>query len=156
MIGDLEETPSETPPELPQNADIEMASKVKEGKATSFLFDQWLKQFELESSPEKKIQMAIECMRTLLSQEETPRFKDFWECRRLCLLLFKENISPKLRAQLWGQYIELSKEAQALKNLLDEQAAFAIEQIELAILSIESDLEHFTLLLAGGIFKRTC
>jgi hypothetical protein len=92
--------------------------------------------------------LTIDFMRVALSQGETPRFKDFWECRRLCLHLFKENIPAKVRAQLWAEYVELSNEARRLKDLLDEQSAFAVEQIELAIQSLESDLENFALLLS--------
>ena len=38
---------------------------------------------------------------------------------------------------------ELSTEAKRLKEILDEQSAFAIEQIELAIQALERDLEHY-------------
>ena len=44
-------------------------------------------------------------MRSSVSQGETPRFKDFWEARRLCLPLFKENVPVKVRTQLWAEYV---------------------------------------------------
>jgi len=56
---------------------------------------------------------------------------------------FKENINPAIRSKLWGEYVELTVEARRLKEILEEQSAFAMEQIDLAIQSIESDLENF-------------
>ncbi len=159
MKADSEEMSSETPsnesipqvPEtLPEASPEETAVKEKEKEkkgVVSARYAEWLQQFEKESSIENKVRLGLDFMRSALSQGETPRFKDFWECRRLCLLLFKENIPVKVRAQLWGEYIELSNEARRLKELLDEQSAFAVEQIELAIQSIEADLEHFSVLL---------
>lgn len=118
------------------------------GKGISSFFADFVKKFESEPSPESKIRMSIDFMRSALSSSGTPRFKDFWEGRKLCLPLFKENIAPKVRSQLWSSYIELSTEAKRLKEILDEQSAFAIEQIELAIQALERDLEHYELLLA--------
>lgn len=129
---------------LPESAKEET---IKEKKPMSAQYVEWLLLFEQEPSLENKVQLALDFMKVSLSQGETPRFKDFWECRRLCLLLFRENIPVKARAQMWAEYIELSNEARRLKELLDEQATFAIEQIELAIQSIEGDLEHLPVLL---------
>jgi len=75
-------------------------------------------------------------MRSALSQAETPRFKDFWECRRQCCFSLRKIFLQK-HVPIVGGYVELSDEARRLKELLDEQAAFAVEQIELAIQSIE-------------------
>jgi len=111
-------------------------------------FAQWLEQCENENSAEKKLRLSLDFMRATLSESGSVRFKDFWEVRRLCLGLFKENIPLKTRALFWEEYIELSSEARRLKQLLDEQSAFTVEQIELAILSLESDVEHFALLLS--------
>ena len=117
-------------------------------KGVSPLFSDFLQQFESERTAEGKIRLSIDFMRAALSNSGTPRFKDFWEGRRICLPLFKENISPKVRSQLWSSYIELSTEAKRLKEILDEQSAFAIEQIELAIQALERDLEHYDVLLS--------
>ena len=118
-----------------------------EKKGVSSLFADFMRDFETEPSAEAKIRLSIEFMRDALSNSGVPRFKDFWEGRKLCLPLFKENIAPKVRSQLWSSYIELSTEAKRLKEILDEQSAFAIEQIELAIQALERDLEHYDLLL---------
>lgn len=104
-------------------------------------------QFDQEAEAEKKIRLAIDFMRSSLAQGQIPNFKDFWEARRLCLPLFKENINAKSRSLLWAEYIEISAEARRLKEILDEQSAFAVEQIELAISALEKDLENYDALL---------
>ncbi len=119
-----------------------------EKKGFSSFFADFVKNFDSEPTAEGKIRMGIDFMRNALSNSGTPRFKDFWEGRKLCLPLFKENLAPKVRSQLWSSYIELSTEAKRLKEILDEQSAFAIEQIELAIQALERDLEHYELLLS--------
>lgn len=116
--------------------------------AASAALVEFLEFFGRETSPEEKIRSAISFMRTAISQTGTPRFKDFWEVRRLCLPLFKENLNPKVRVLLWGEYIELSGEARQIKEILDEQSSFAAEQIELAIAALEHDLDHFEELLS--------
>lgn len=89
---------------------------------------------------EEKIVACLEAMTQSLGGEGSPYFREFWQVKQLCLPLFKESIAPKMRSQLWGQYVELSVEAKRLKEILEEQSAFACEQIELAIQSIERDL----------------
>ncbi len=116
-------------------------------RGLSSLFSDFIKLFEQDTSAESKIRLSIDFMRASLTNSGAPRFKDFWEGRRRCLPLFKEGISPKVRSELWGAYVELSGEAKKLKELLDEQSAFAVEQIELAILGLERDLHHYDLLL---------
>lgn len=106
-------------------------------------FDNFKKNFSEQTNPEDKLQAAVYFMETSLAQGETPHFRNFWEVRRLCLPLFKENISPALRSQLWAKYSELSKEARRLKEILDEQSAFAVEQIEIAIQALEKDISQF-------------
>jgi len=153
--------------ESPQEEDVDLISidehedekkkRDHEKKTTSSLFADFVKKFEEESTPEGKIRLSVEFMRLSLSNTGSPRFKDFWEGRRRCLPLFKENIAPKVRSQLWSSYIELSIEAKRLKEILDEQSAFAIEQIELAIQALERDLENYDFLLSKSgspvIFK---
>jgi hypothetical protein len=119
-----------------------------EKREISSLFADFMKNFQGEPTPEGKIRLSIEFMRAALSNSGIPRFKDFWEGRKQCLPLFKENIAPKVRSQLWSSYVELSTEAKRLKEILDEQSAFAIEQIELAIQALERDLENYDLLLS--------
>ena len=139
---------SESGEEGREHATAEERPSSTNGKGISSFFADFVKNFEGEPSPESKIRMGIDFMRSALANSGTPRFKDFWEGRKLCLPLFKENIAPKVRSQLWSAYIELSTEAKRLKEILDEQSAFAIEQIELAIQALERDLEHYDLLLS--------
>ncbi len=111
-------------------------------------FEEFRKKIDSMGAAEDKINLAIEYMRNSLSQEGSPRFKEFWETRRLCLLLFKEGMNSVLRNQLWSQFIELTSEALRLREILSEQASFAVEQIELAIQSLEEDLKNYDRLLS--------
>ena len=106
-------------------------------------FEKFLKELEKQADSEAKLQFAVDFMEASLAQSGTPHFKSFWEARSICLQLFKENISPALRATLWTKYNELSKEARRLKEILDEQSAFAVEQIEIAVKALESDIASF-------------
>lgn len=105
-------------------------------------WDSFITHLEAIQEPEAKLQEAINFMQSSISREGTPRLKHFWDARTLCLPLFKENIPPALRSILWEQFDNLSKEARRLKEILDEQSAFAAEQIETAIAAIEHELEN--------------
>lgn len=129
-----EEFPSE-------NKDFSAKKKEPEGYTTQF--EAFKKDFEEQKDSEAKLQLAIHFMEVSLAQGGTPHFRSFWEARRLCLPLFKDNISPAVRGQLWAKYSELSKEARRLKEILDEQSAFAVEQIEIAIQALEKDIPQF-------------
>ena len=135
--GESEAPEKESPnPTAEESHEDEKKREFVEKKAISSLFADFMRNFEVESTAEGKIRLSIEFMRTALSNSGIPRFKDFWEGRKLCLPLFKENIAPKVRSQLWSSYIELSVEAKRLKEILDEQSAFAIEQIEFGYSSL--------------------
>ncbi len=95
-----------------------------------------------------KLHVAISFMKEALNQTGRPQFKWFWESRRLCLPLFRENLNPVIRKALWAEYDELSREGRRLKEVFDEQTAFAVEQIDKAIEMLESDLA------SGGGGKR--
>lgn len=101
---------------------------------------------KLEKSDEK-IQLSLDFMRAALSESRAPRFKDFWEAKRICLPFFKESLGPAVRSRLWAEYIEISAEARKLKEILDEESAFAVEQIDLAIAGLEKDLDQYDALL---------
>lgn len=109
-------------------------------KPTSPILKELTGQLEKLGSAEEKIRHCLQFMRAAVS-DKTPRFKDYWEAKRLCLPMFKETLPPHVRSLLWAEYIEISTEARHLKDTLDEQAAFAMEQIDLAIRAIETDLE---------------
>jgi hypothetical protein len=119
----------------------------KEKKSGSSSFAVFLKQVEEISNPDEKLRLVLEYMRDALAQSGHPKMKDFWEARQLCANLFKENLSPKARAEYWAVYLELSGDAKRLKELMDEQGAFAAEQLDLAIQALENDLSQYEQLL---------
>lgn len=105
--------------------------------------DAFLHAFQNSLDLDVKLQLAIDFMEVSLGINGSPHFKNFWEARRLALPLFKENITPTVRNTLWAKYSELSKEARRLKEILDEQSAFAVEQIDIAIKALEEDISQF-------------
>lgn len=105
-------------------------------------FEAFLSEFNQQIDPEAKLQKAIAFMEASLSQGGTPHFKSFWEARNLSMELFKQNIPAASRANLWSKYSELSKEARRLKDILEEQSAFAAEQIEIAIQALEEEITN--------------
>lgn len=119
----------------------------KKEKTLSAGLKDLLSQMEKLSSGEDKIRQCLTFMRSALS-DKVPRFKDYWEAKRICLPLFKEALPPHARTALWGEYIEVSTEARHLKDILDEQSSFASEQINLAIEGVEADLEKYDELLS--------
>lgn len=144
-----EEVVEEAPP-IVSDTDEESSGKEKKKGQTSQaqLREELLEQFHriMEATPDAgtKLQRAIDFMEASLAQKDTPHFKNFWEARRFCMELFKDtSINPVLRSTLWNKQVELSDEARRLKTMLDEQSAFAVEQIEIAIKSLEDDLNRF-------------
>ena len=118
----------------------------------SKVFVQFKSVLEQTKSPEDKIRLTIDFMREVLSQSQPGQsnLKDFWDAKKLCILLFKESIPTTVRNYLWSEYIELIEEVRRLKELLDEQTAFSIEQIEIAIDALEKDIQHFDQLITEG------
>ncbi len=99
-------------------------------------------------TPEEKISLGLAFMTSSISQEGPPRFREFWEARKHTLACFKENINSVIRKRLWDEYDELTKKARVLKQLLEEQSAFAIEHLDDAIKALETDATNFEALLA--------
>ena len=95
------------------------------------------------SSIEEKLTHALLFMKTSLDQSGAPYFKGFWHARQLATHLFKETLNPTKRIELWKNYRDLCSEFRKLKEVLDENAAFAAEQIEIAIKAAALELEHF-------------
>jgi len=105
--------------------------------------ENFLKTLETLSSVEEKLKVCITYMRDALAQEGTPNFKGFWEVRKVCLPLFKEAVTPAIRVQLWEEYVELTREGRRLKNMMDEETAFAVEQIDLAVTALEDEVKGY-------------
>jgi hypothetical protein len=125
----------------PKDSEVEEQSHAKE-KGHKQLFEEFKKKLEEAGDPEAKLRVSIDFMEATLSQGGMPHFKNFWDARNTCLELFKEEISPIARANLWTRYSSLTKEARRLKELFEEQSAFAVEQIEIAIQAIETETNN--------------
>lgn len=132
--------PSETDPQTP----------APEAREESPFFKEFLEKLTSLSTPEERIAHGLQFMRSSISQEGSPRFREFWEARKQILSYFKENLGPAIRSKLWNEYVELTVEARRLKEILEEQSAFAMEQIDLAIQALEADVKNFPALLSGA------
>ena len=119
---------------------IEQAPKErKEGRNEQL--DKLMKELAQQPDIESKLKLAITFMEASLAQNGAPNFRTFWELRKTCLeTIRRKSIQPAARYSLWSKYIELSKEARRLKEILDEQSAFAAEQIDIAIQALEQDI----------------
>ncbi len=93
-------------------------------------------------SLEEKMRSFLDLMKQALSRNDSPQFKEFWEIRKELFPLFKEKGVSFVKNQMWKEFIDLSEEAKNLKRMLEEQSLFAVEQIELALRSLEQDLQE--------------
>jgi hypothetical protein len=119
------------------------AEEAKSGGSTntSETFIAFTQALEQLPDAESKLKLTIDFMEQALSQENgVPQFKNFWDARDICLKQFKEGLSHQAREIFWARYSELSREARRLKDILDEQSAFAVEQIEIAITALEQEI----------------
>jgi len=103
-------------------------------------FEDFAINFENLKGAESKLRAALDYMHTTLNKKKPPYFKGFWEARKLCFPLFKEQLEAPLRAELWNLYTELTREGRELKGMLDQETSFAVEQIDLAISGLEKQL----------------
>lgn len=130
------------PPDSSEDFSPSDSQKDKKERKYTPEFEAFIKEIDAIEDSEKRLQRAIDFMESTLSQNGTPNFKNFWDARALCLVLFKENLSNPIKAALWARYADLSKQARRLKEILDEQSAFAVEQIEIAITALENDIQN--------------
>jgi len=119
------------------------SEKNPEPRNVSELFVAFKDSVDKVKEVEEKISQSIAFMREALSEPGGPRLKDFWDAKHLCAPLFKEQMNPIKRNHLWSEYAELNQEARRLKEIIDEQTAFSIEQIELAIEALEKDFGRY-------------
>lgn len=112
------------------------------------LFENFLKSFNQKVEVEERLSLTIEFMREVLDQSVGECFiRNFWSAKKLCVPLFKEKMHPIKRNHFWSEYIALVDEARKLKEIRDEQSAFSVTQIEIAIEALEMDLENYDSLL---------
>ncbi len=132
-----------SPSDIDSGPEIEPRVKAEDGKPKhDDLYLQFMEKLNAFPTPEEKIAYGLQFMRSSISQEGSPRFREFWEARKEILVCFKDNINPAIRSKLWNEYVELTVEARRLKEILEEQSAFAMEQIDLAISAMENDLKN--------------
>lgn len=112
-----------------------------EGKLQKSPFEQFQDLLLQLKKPEEKICLSLEAMRQSINDKHALRFRDFWEIKKICLPLFKESLSTCTRFRLWKEYVDISTEGKNLKDRLDEQSAFIVEQLDLAISALEKDLQ---------------
>lgn len=103
------------------------------------------------NKPDEKIRFCLDFMKEALSQNKKANYKAFWEGKNKCLEAFKEDLSPYVREKFWNEYLEINNQAQFLKSLLEKEADFAKEQIEIAIDAIAKDIDHLKLLADKSI-----
>lgn len=103
------------------------------------------KQLSSIDSAEEKIHHALNFMKICLDNAGAPYFKGFWHARQTATQLFKENINTLQRSELWKNYRDLCQEFRKLKEVLDENASFASEQIEIAVNALSQELDQFEL-----------
>ncbi len=143
----VESMPAQEEAAVPAQEEVAVPAQGQQGPDVSFkVFQITYEKFE---TAEEKLGFAIEFMRTALAQTGSPQFKEFWEVKRLCIQLFKESLKPAFRVQSWTEYSEICSEARRLKEILDEESAFAVEQIDIAISSIEDGITNFERELDG-------
>lgn len=92
---------------------------------------------------EEKLKKVIKLMKASMAQSGNPDFITFWKARKIVLEIFQENIPPPIKAAMWEEYCALVKEARRLKEIFEQQSAFTIEQIDIAILALEEDIAKY-------------
>lgn len=134
--------------EQPKKKDRASSQKSKKAPSKAMQeFDEMTSQLEQLKSGEEKLRVLLDFMKAAIASKTVLHLSNFWKARALCLPIFKENLTAANRSTLWSEYLELMKEAQHLKATLEEESTFAVEQIDLAILSLEENLEQFDELL---------
>ncbi len=97
---------------------------------------------EQEAPPEQILASSLDFMRSCLQETSAPDLKLFWEVRQFCFPIFKQVVNRKDRADLWGGYMELTRQARQVKSTLEHESSFALEQIQLAIDDLSQQLQE--------------
>lgn len=112
--------------------------EIKTSKALDF--KEFLNSLKGLSQADESLKACLAFMRDAISQEGNPRLKEFWEVKNHAISFFKDKLHAGARTLLWQEYRDLSNEAKQVKDILDSNAAFAIEQISLALRVIDEEL----------------
>lgn len=95
--------------------------------------DAFLQRLSQLTTPEERITHSLSFMSHSLFRDKVPYFKGFWQAKEKALADLKETANAL--PLLWEQYKGLSEEFTRVKIVIDAEASFAAEQIELALTS---------------------
>lgn len=95
-----------------------------------------------EASPEEILNVSIGFMRSCLQEIPISDLRQFWEVRQFCFPLFKQITNRKSRAELWGCYMELTRQGRQLRSAVEEESVFALEQIQLAVQDVSNQIQE--------------
>lgn len=98
----------------------------------------FIQEVEALDTPEKKIDRLFQFLDGSMSANPQ-RFRDFWEGRKMLLPLLKQ-MAPTARTTYWERLSLITQEARRKKEELLKESAFAEEQIEMAIASLEQEI----------------
>lgn len=86
------------------------------------------------------LKCAFGFLRSCVESDFARTSKEFWQVKQLCLELFKEPMEKAFRAPLWQEFIELLNQAKFAQDLLLENSAFSLDQFELALKGLQSEV----------------
>ncbi len=135
---DLEDSLASQEKNTEQPTPVEEKTKKSEDKI--LLDPAFLKELEELKNEEERITHIFSFIDNALSLSP-PKFKDFWEGRKLLLELLKNLQNPTSRSAHWERLTLSTQEARRKKEDLQKESAYAEEQIEMAISSLEKEIE---------------
>ncbi len=142
-----------------QKPEVSVAQPVVKDEKEDPVFLAFVKQVGEVSDQEAKVQMILDFMEASIATKGRPNFRHFWEARKLFTENLKDDLAAPSRTKFWERSAQLSSEARQMKTLLQEQSAFAMEQIAIAITALEQDLAQFEKLIEkaeGIVFPEGC
>lgn len=92
-------------------------------------------------SQEEQLKAGIEFLKASLTEGQRPRFKDFWDGRRVLMSIWREG-GKELPPEQATLLQEMSQEARKLKAVVDEQATAALAELEASVHALEVDVQH--------------
>lgn len=113
---------------------------LEEIKAPSESFMLFCQNIEKASGLVDSLKCAFDFLRTCVETDFARMSKEFWQVKQLCLELFKEPLEQSFRYPLWQEFIELLNQAKFAEDLLSENSAFSLEQFELALKGLQSEV----------------
>lgn len=137
-------------PKVTQVTENEQLKNMAQKEKFHHPLDDFNRELQKYSTSEEKLKFALAFMENAVSQGSSPDFKAFWEVRKVCLDLFKDNFPPLVRSEFWAKFSDLSKQARKLKEVFDEESNFAVEQFEIAVSALEKEIEGLSEMLKSS------